>query len=114
MVEMMLHVRAGWEVSRVRVRSLEMMYMTSSTEEVMYGGWWVGGVWREREVGGSSSWKAFSRERRRKKVVKVVKGVMSWVWIFGRRVLPVMIAGRVSGEVGVADGGGNFRARNRQ
>ena len=56
------------------------MYITSSTAEVMYGGleedaWEVSN--NERSEGDSSSWKAFSTERRQKKVVMVLKGTIS-------------------------------------
>jgi len=56
------------------------MYITSSTAEVIYGGLEedAGEVSdKERSDGDSSSWKAFSTERRQKKVVMVLKGTIS-------------------------------------
>lgn len=52
------------------------MYMTSSTAEVMCGGLEVSGLCRlrVRSDGCSSSWKAFSTDRRKKKVVIELKG----------------------------------------
>lgn len=52
------------------------MYITSSTAEVMCGGFEVSDLCRLRVRSGgcSSNWKAFSTERRKKKVVIVLKG----------------------------------------
>jgi len=75
--------------------------MTSSTAEVMKGGWMLAEMAtegrREREgTGDSSSWKARSTERRRKKVAKVLKG--------SRRVLETFL-----GRALVVRKGGGFR-----
>ncbi len=56
--------------------SLLTIYMTSSTAEVMCGGLEVSRLCRLRVRSGgcSSSWKAFSTDRRKKKVVIALKG----------------------------------------
>lgn len=56
--------------------TLLTMYITSSTAEVMCGGLEVSGLCRLRFRSGgcSSSWKAFSTDRRKKKVVIELKG----------------------------------------
>ena len=56
--------------------SLLTIYMTSSTAEVMCVGLEVSGLCRLRVRSGgcSSSWKAFSTDRRKKKVVIALKG----------------------------------------
>src|SRR3954453_17965949 len=79
---------AIWEVARDCCRTLLTMYMMSSTAEVMCGGLELSGLCglRERSGGCSSSWKAFSTERRKKKVVMVLKGVIIRSVIFLMRV----------------------------
>lgn len=72
---------ARWEVSRERERSFLTMKRTSSTAEVVKGALEVVETGRrrdsERSVGVSSIWKAFSTDRRMKKVVMIVKGVIN-------------------------------------
>lgn len=78
MVEIAVVTRPRWEVLSVRWRSVCTMYITSSTAEVMKGALEVveTGELREsvRSEGASSSWKAFSTERRQKNVVIAEKG----------------------------------------
>jgi hypothetical protein len=79
------------------------MYITSSTADVMYGGLEDDGGEvsdRERSDGDSSSWKAFSTERRQKKVVMVLKGLTSRSWTFWNNAELVMTGGSVRGGGG--------------
>lgn len=64
------------------------MYMISSTAEVMCGGSACSGLCglSVSPDGCSSSWKAFSTERREKNVVMALKGVMTRSEIFLARV----------------------------
>lgn len=86
-----------------------MIYMTSSTAETMKGGLRPAGRGldgeRWRLGGNSSSWKAFSTERRRKKVESVVKGRIRRSWILVERRECVMTGERV------APGGESLRER---
>lgn len=60
------------------------MYITSSTAEMIYGGVPSNGFegFSESPLGDSSSWKAFSTERRKKKVDMMLKGVIRRADIF--------------------------------
>jgi hypothetical protein len=62
---------------------------------------------RERSVGASSSWKAFSTLRRQKKVVIVLKGVTRRAWTFCNSAEEVIAGGseRVSGRESGGCGG---------
>src|SRR5690242_5171192 len=57
------------------------MYMTSSTADVTNGGLEPRGLLglSVKSGGDSSSWKAFSTERRKKKVVMALNGSMRWL-----------------------------------
>ena len=67
---------ASWEVASDCWMTLLTMYIMSSMAEVMCGGSAFSGRWgfSVRPDGDSSSWKAFSTERRKKKVVIALKG----------------------------------------
>lgn len=89
-----------------------MMYMTSSTAEVMNGGLESvdTGERSERVMseGGSSSWKAFSTERRMKNVVIAEKGARRRVSTLVRsaelRRTGGIVCGAVTSESGAGSG----------
>lgn len=88
-----------------------MMYMTSSTAEVMNGGLASvdTGERSERVMseGGSSSWKAFSTERRMKNVVIAEKGARRRVSTLARSAELRRTGGIACGIVGSESGAGS-------
>lgn len=109
MVEMTARMRMRWEVVRVRWRWVLIMYITSSTAEVMKGGFERVETGRVRDrvksEGASSSWKAFSTERRMKKVVIAEKGRKSRSWTLVDREEARRTGGMVRGVVSSAGSG---------
>src|SRR5690349_7052732 len=72
-------------VDSVLRKSLLIIYITSSTAEVIYGGF-EGGFWCIPKPGGaSSSWNAFSTDRRKKNVVMLSKDEVSRLSTFDTR-----------------------------
>lgn len=84
MVEVMIESEP---VDRQDVKTLLAMYMMSSMAEVMCGGLELRGLCglRDRSGGCSSSWKAFSTDLRKKKVVMRLNGEMILSWILRER-----------------------------
>src|ERR1700710_538717 len=82
------------------------MYITSSTAEIMNGPFPSNGFegLRVRPDGDSSSWNAFSTERRKKKVVIMLKGVISRPDIFLDKADLTSNSGITSGSSGLAAG----------
>src|ERR1700760_150268 len=96
-VGMTLETTARWDVARERWRTWLTIYITSSTAEVMNGAFADSGflLFSVRSEGDSSSWKAFSTERRKKNVVMMLKGSMRNIEIFLWRLLLVRYDGIV-------------------
>lgn len=88
-----------------------MMYMTSSTAEVMNGGLASVETGERsesvRSEGGSSSWKAFSTERRMKNVVIAEKGARRRVSTLARSAEWRRTGGIVCGIVASESGAGS-------
>lgn len=75
------------------------MYMTSSTAEMINGGLLSMGllILKDSPVGHSSSWNAFSTDRRKKKVVRTLYGKTSLPETFRLRFDLVSTSGMVNG-----------------
>ena len=105
---------AGVEVDRICRRTLSVTNMMSSMAVVICGGLDEMGLcgFRVRLKGCSSSWKAFSTVRRKKKVERVAKGFMRRDWTFRERFEVVRKDG-VSVSVAEVLGGRHFSVTKR-
>ena len=98
-----------WDVEMDLRMTVLTMYMTTSTAEMMNGGLLSIGLlmFKDNPVGNSSSWNAFSTDRRKKNVAKVLYGSMSFPETFRLRLDLTRTSGRVSGassdELGSCD-----------